>query len=70
MTTDFDRVRSYYAGFDEWGRLDTPEGELEFEIVKSILAERLPPAADVLDLGGGPGRHSQSGRVSADWPAG
>ncbi len=56
--TDFDRVRSYYHEFDEWGRFDTPAGHLEFEIVKSILSVTLPRNATVLDLGGGPGRYA------------
>ncbi len=58
MSTDFDRVRHYYSKFDEWERLSTPAGKLEFEIVTRILRERLPARQDVLDLGGGPGRYT------------
>ena len=29
MATRDERVLAYYGGFDEWGRLDTPEGALE-----------------------------------------
>lgn len=56
--TDFSRIEKYYAEFDEWGRLDTPEGRLELPLVLGILDRLLPPASRVLDLGGGPGRYT------------
>lgn len=55
-----DRIRNYYAQFDEWGRLDTPAGKLEFAIVMRILKEGLRPDSEILDLGSGPGRYSFS----------
>jgi ubiquinone/menaquinone biosynthesis C-methylase UbiE len=56
--TDFSRIESYYRNFDEWGRLDSPEGKLEFSIVMDILAPRLSRGSVVFDLGGGPGRYT------------
>jgi S-adenosylmethionine-dependent methyltransferase len=56
--TDFSRIESYYRNFDEWGRLDSPEGKLEFSIVMDILSRRLSPGSVVFDLGGGPGRYT------------
>lgn len=58
MTTEFDRIRSYYSRFDEWGRLDSPEGSIEFRRCLQLLDEFLPQASRVLDLGGGPGRYT------------
>jgi SAM-dependent methyltransferase len=58
METDLDKIRAYYASFDEWGRLDAPEGARELIRALEILAERLSPDACVLDLGGGPGRYA------------
>jgi ubiquinone/menaquinone biosynthesis C-methylase UbiE len=56
--TDFNKVRSYYAGYNEWDRLSAPEGRLELEMACEILDARLPPNSRVLDLGGGPGRYT------------
>jgi S-adenosylmethionine-dependent methyltransferase len=56
--TDFSRIESYYRNFDEWSRLDSPEGKLEFSIVLDILARRLSRGSFVFDLGGGPGRYT------------
>ena len=56
--TDTGRIRAYYDGFDEWGRLDAPAGRLEFERTLALLDRRLAPASRVLDLGGGPGRYT------------
>lgn len=56
--TDFDKVRSYYDASDEWGRFDTPAGRLEFDITLSIIAGNVPQRAEILDLGGGPGRYT------------
>ena len=58
METRLDRVRAYYDGFDEWGRLDSPEGVRELARALEVLTERLSPGARVLDLGGGPGRYT------------
>jgi SAM-dependent methyltransferase len=58
VATDFSRVQSYYAQFNEWSRLDTPAGTLEYEILKPILLEYLPAGSKVLDLGSGPGRYA------------
>lgn len=58
METNQNRIRSYYARFPEWERLDTPEGALEFRRASSLLHANIPPRSRVLDLGGGPGRYS------------
>jgi S-adenosylmethionine-dependent methyltransferase len=52
------RVVGYYEQFDEWGRLDTPAGRLEFERTLAYVLGSLSPASSVLDLGGGPGRYA------------
>ena len=56
--TDFEKVTAYYDVFNEWGRLDAPEGRLEFEICMPIITKHLFQNAEVLDLGGGPGRYT------------
>jgi len=53
-----EKVKQYYAEFDEWRRLDTPEGRLEFVRTMKYLEACLKPNSRVLDLGGGPGRYS------------
>ncbi|HSR99623.1 MAG TPA: methyltransferase domain-containing protein [Kofleriaceae bacterium] len=58
MESNLDKIRAYYASFDEWGRLDSPEGARELTHALEILADKLPPGARVLDLGGGPGRYA------------
>ena len=58
VETNLDKIRAYYASFDEWGRLDAPEGARELTRALEILADRLAPGARVLDLGGGPGRYA------------
>lgn len=40
----------------EWNRLE--RHRMEFAITKRALAEFLPPAGSVVDIGGGPGRYS------------
>jgi len=52
------RVQRYYDGFDEWGRLEAPEGRLELERALELLDRNLVPKSEVLDLGGGPGRYA------------
>jgi len=56
--TDFDRVSAYYDVFDEWGRLEAPEGKLEFDMCLPVITGFLPEHAEILDLGGGPGRYT------------
>jgi len=56
--TDDEKVTKYYAQFDEWARLDTAEGRLEFERALNVLEHYLKPESRVLDLGGGPGRYA------------
>ena len=58
METNLDKIRAYYASFDEWGRLDAPEGTRELTRALEILSDRLALGARVLDLGGGPGRYA------------
>jgi SAM-dependent methyltransferase len=56
---DRDEVLGIYAGFDEWGRLDTPIGRVEWERTLEVFERSLPsPPAVVADLAGGPGRHA------------
>ncbi len=56
--TNFDKIRGYYQQFDEWGRLDTPAGKLEYFITLKLIEEYVPLGSYVLDLGGGPGRYT------------
>ena len=56
--TDFDKVKSYYSVFNEWDRLDAPEGKLEFDLTMPIITNYLHQKAEILDLGGGPGRYT------------
>jgi len=56
--TDFDKVKSYYSVFNEWDRLDVPEGRLEFELAMPIITKHLSQSAEILDLGGSPGRYT------------
>lgn len=58
MTTNHERVRAYYAAFNEWDRLGSPAGSLEFVRALQILDRHLAPGSRVLDLGGGPGRYA------------
>ena len=51
-------IREYYHHFDEWGRLDTPAGQLELLNCLRVLDEHLAPHSRVLDVGGGPGRYT------------
>jgi ubiquinone/menaquinone biosynthesis C-methylase UbiE len=52
------KVVQYYSAFDEWARLDTPAGALEFERTLAVLTPHLQPRSRILDLGGGPGRYT------------
>ena len=56
--TDFEKVKSYYNVFNEWGRLDAPEGKLEFDLLMPLITSNLPQESEILDLGGGPGRYA------------
>jgi SAM-dependent methyltransferase/predicted nucleotidyltransferase len=58
VATDREKIIDYYAGFDEWERLASPEGALEMERSLRILDAYLRPDSRVLDLGGGPGRYA------------
>jgi ubiquinone/menaquinone biosynthesis C-methylase UbiE len=58
MATDYERLRAYYSDFDEWGRLESPAGALEFARAVRILEKHLTPGSRILDLGGGPGRYA------------
>ena len=53
-----DRVTEYYDNLDEWQRLDTPAGQIEFERTLKFVSDRLASCSVVLDLGGGPGRYA------------
>lgn len=52
------RILDYYDDYDEWSRLETPRGRLEFERMLALLEAELADASRVLDLGGGPGRYT------------
>lgn len=56
--TDFTKIEGYYRDFDEWARLDSPEGRLELSLVLGIIDRYAEPASRILDLGGGPGRYA------------
>ena len=58
IMTNFERIKAYYNVFNEWGRLDMPEGKLEFDLSMPIIMNHLPLQAEILDLGGGPGRYT------------
>jgi len=56
-----DDVRAYYDSFGEreWERLTRPDdGAVEFAVTRRAIENFMPPAARVLDIGGGPGRYS------------
>lgn len=53
-----DRVIAYYDGFDEWARLDTAEGRVEFRRMCALIDRYVGPGSRLLDLGGGPGRYT------------
>ncbi|MFI5986856.1 class I SAM-dependent methyltransferase [Streptomyces sp. NPDC051555] len=54
-------IVSYYAdAYEEADRLHaTATGRLELQRTRELLTARLPPAAVVLDVGGGPGVHAR-----------
>lgn len=56
--TNFEKVQSYYDASNEWERFDTPAGKLEFELTMPIITSHLSQKAEILDLGGGPGRYT------------
>ncbi|MCL2549146.1 MAG: class I SAM-dependent methyltransferase [Symbiobacteriaceae bacterium] len=56
--TDFEKIKMYYDAKDEWARLEVPGGRLEFELTMAIVKSHLPQSAEILDLGGGPGRYT------------
>ncbi|MHC4984982.1 MAG: class I SAM-dependent methyltransferase [Planctomycetota bacterium] len=56
--TDIDRIQNYYGEFDEWGRLDTPDGQIVLERMSALLARFLQPGGRILDLASGPGRYA------------
>lgn len=58
VSESFDKVRRYYDAFDEWSRLDSPAGTLEFARTMRVLETHLAPQSRILDLGGGPGRYT------------
>ena len=56
--TDFQKIKGYYQQYNEWGRLDTPAGQLELQIVLEIIEQQIPLRTTIFDLGGGAGRYS------------
>ena len=53
-----DPVTAYYDAFDEWSRLESPAGKLEWDRTLRYISAKLPQRAAVLDVGGGPGRYA------------
>ncbi|MFC2043031.1 class I SAM-dependent methyltransferase [Chloroflexota bacterium] len=53
-------VRDYYKSFgeNEWHRLTSPEGAIEFAVTTHFLNKYLPEHGRILDIGGGPGRYT------------
>jgi S-adenosylmethionine-dependent methyltransferase len=51
-------VQACHLTVDEWSRLDSPEGAIEFSRAMDVLLTHLTPSSRVLDLGGGPGRYT------------
>jgi len=58
MSTRLEKIKAYYASFDEWARLESPDGAIEFKHTLNIVASKLRPESRILDLGGGPGRYA------------
>ena len=56
--TDFDKIKSYYHTFNEWERLISSEGKLEYDLCFPLITKYLNPNSTILDLGGGPGRYT------------
>ena len=59
MTYDADRIRGWYADFDEreWQRLEaTLLGRIKYAIHRHVLLEAVAPGMRVVDVGCGPGR--------------
>lgn len=54
----FERIENYYNNFNEWDRLETPEGVLEFQFTVQEITKHIKPGMRILDLGGGPGRYT------------
>lgn len=54
--TDFEKIKKYYASFDEKGRLENDNsGKLEFYMTMRAMKKFLPKTAVILDLGGAAG---------------
>lgn len=60
MDTDFTRVSTYYNQFDEWSRLTSDAGVLEYHETLHIVFSKIPKESRILDLGSGPGRYSMA----------
>lgn len=56
--TDFNRIKQFYDGFNEWDRRNTTTGEFEFNRTMHYIRKYIKPRSTVLDLGGGPGRYT------------
>ena len=54
-----DEIRSFYNIYEEAGRLESPEGQIEKNRTRELMVRYLPSApAVVLDVGGGSGVHA------------
>jgi|GEM_PF-2911859 hypothetical protein len=54
-----DEIRSFYNIYEEAGRLESPEGQIEKIRTRELMGRYLPPPqAVILDVGGGSGVHA------------
>ena len=60
MDTDFARISAYYNQCDEWSRLTSDAGALEYHETLRIVLSKIPKESRILDLGSGPGRYSMA----------
>ena len=53
------QIEAFYDAYGagrEWGRFETPHGQVQLAVVTDFLSRWAQPAARVLDVGSGPGR--------------
>ncbi len=58
MSKTFEKINGYYEKFDEWERLSSASGILEKITILKIVADYIPAASHIFDLGSGPGRYA------------
>ena len=47
----YQRVKEYYAGFDEWRRLDSPSGQLEMNEVLHLISSQVEQGSHIFEFG-------------------